>query len=149
MYSPPRSNGHTPGIVERTREEARAFWTDFSEVRSELQALGQKEMELLRAEIAEQRKAATQAAMFGGLAALAALITFAFVAVTLMLILDSFMDSWLAALVTTLALGAFSAVAALLAREHFKQLSPMPERTLKTLREDAQWARDLLKSNVR
>jgi uncharacterized membrane protein YqjE len=149
MYSQPRTNGHSPGIVDRTREEAQAFMSDFSDVRSELQSLAQKEMELFRAEIAEQRQAAMQTALFGGLTALAGLMTFAFVAVTLMLILDSFMDSWLAAFITTLVLGALTAAAAMMARERMRLLSLTPKRTIKTLREDAQWARDLLRSNVR
>jgi uncharacterized membrane protein YqjE len=144
-----QTNGHSPGIVERTREEAQAFMSDFSEVRSEFQALAQKEMELFRAEIAEQRQVAMQTGLFSGIAALAGLMTFAFLAITLMFVLDTFMDTWLAALTTTLVLGAIAGIAALLARQRMKQLSPMPKRTISTLREDAQWARDLLKSNVK
>jgi hypothetical protein len=144
-----RGNGHSPAIMERTREEAQAFVSDFSELRSELRTLGQKEMELLQAEVAEQRGAAMQVGIFAGITALAGLMTFAFVAVTLMLVLDGFMDSWLAAFITTLVLGALTVLAALMARERISQLSPLPKRTIKTLREDARWAKDLFRSNMR
>ena len=149
MVSHTTGNGHSPGILERAREEAQEFCSDFTDVRSELQTLGEKEMELLRSEMAEQRRLAMQSGMLSGIAAIGGLLTFAFTAVTLMFILDSFLDTWLAALLTTLTLATLTGVAAFVARARIKEFSPLPKRTVRTLREDAQWARDLLRSNMR
>ena len=50
-----RTNGHTPGVLDRTREEANFFWSDIAAVRSDLQALAAKEIELLRARSTNRR----------------------------------------------------------------------------------------------
>jgi uncharacterized membrane protein YqjE len=141
-----RTNGHTPGILDRTREEANFFWSDIAAVRSDLQGLAAKEIELLKAEVDEQKSILMRMLVFATTALAAGLIFDAFVFVTLMFVLDSSMDTWLAALITTLVVGALAAIASLLAYQSFKKFSPVPKRTIESVKEDAQWARDLMTS---
>jgi hypothetical protein len=144
-----RQNGHTPGVLDRAREEANFFWSDISEIRGELQELAAKEGELLKAEVDEQKNILLRMLAFGATALTLGLIFDAFVFVTLMFVLDSWMDTWVAALITTLVVGALTAAAAYLAYQAFKQFSPVPRRTIESLKEDMQWARDLMTSTTR
>jgi uncharacterized membrane protein YqjE len=144
-----RRNGHTPGVLDRAREEADFFWSDFTEIRSDLRELAGKETELLKAEVDEQKRILLRMLAFGATALSLGFIFDAFVFVTLLFVLDSWMDTWLAALVTTLAVGALTALAGLLAYQAFKQFSPVPRRTIESLKEDMQWARDLMTSTKR
>jgi uncharacterized membrane protein YqjE len=143
-----RSNGGS-GLLERTKEEARFFWSDAAEIRGDLQELAAKEVELLGAEVREQVRHATQTAMWGGVAAILGLIFLSFVFVTLMYGLNEVMDLWVAALITTGVLGLIASIFGLLAYSHIKQLTVIPTRTINSLKEDAEWARNLLKSNKR
>jgi ABC-type protease/lipase transport system fused ATPase/permease subunit len=72
-----------------------------------------------------------------------------FLFLTLTFILDTWMELWLAALITTLVAGAIAAVVAMQARNQMKQVSPAPKRFMKTMEEDMQWARSLMKSRMR
>jgi Putative Actinobacterial Holin-X, holin superfamily III len=144
------SNGdRRSGLLDRTREEARYFWSDAVDIRSDLQELAAKEVELLGAEVREQVQHATQVAMWGGAAAIAGMIFLAFVFVTLMYGLAELMDLWVAALITTGVIGLIVSVLGFLAYSHIKQLTVVPQRTINSLKEDAEWARDLLKSSKR
>ena len=48
------SSARDGGIVERTREEARHFWSDAVDIRKDLQDLAGLEVELPQAEVKEQ-----------------------------------------------------------------------------------------------
>jgi uncharacterized membrane protein YqjE len=136
-------------LLERTREEARFFWSDAVEIRGDLQELAAKEVQLLGAEVREQISHATRIAMWGGLAAIVAMIFLAFAFVTLMYALAEAMETWTAALITTGVIGLILSVLGYLAYSHLKQLTVVPKRTINSLKEDAEWARNLLKSNKR
>jgi hypothetical protein len=113
----------------------------FSDMTSELSLLVRKEMELARAETKEElRKAGTAAGGFGG----------AEVAGYMALVLASFAAAWglaevMAAGWAFLIVGALYGIAAALlfirARDQMRQVSPVPEQTIDTLKEDVQWAK--------
>jgi hypothetical protein len=99
--------------------------------------------------VREQISHATRIAMWGGLAAIVAMIFLAFAFVTLMYALAEAMETWTAALITTGVIGLILSVLGYLAYSHLKQLTVVPKRTINSLKEDAEWARNLLKSNKR
>jgi uncharacterized membrane protein YqjE len=144
-----QTNGHGPGVLERTREEARFFWSDLTDAKDDLQELAAKEVELLRAEFDEQRSVVLRAALFGVMALTVGFLFAAFLAVTLMFALDSFMDATLAALITALVLGAIAGTAAFVGYSTLKRFSPLPRRTINSLKEDAEWAKTLMSSSKR
>jgi hypothetical protein len=88
-------------------------------------------------------------ATLAGVTLVASLILASFLFVTLLFVFDSWMDTWLAALLTTLVIGALTATAGFLAYQAFKQFSPVPRRTIESLKEDMQWARDLMSSTTK
>lgn len=105
----------------------------------DLSALFRQEVELAKEEIkVEGRKASRAGAAFGAAAAVALLTGVALV-MTLGLVLDTFLPTWLAFLIVTVALGAVTAVLAQRGRTEVRTLEPTPEQTIETLKEDAQW----------
>jgi uncharacterized membrane protein YqjE len=147
-----RTNGsrdRAAGLLDRTREEARYFWSDAVDIRADLQELAAKEVELFQAEVKEQVSLVTRSAIFGGIAAVFGLLLLSFAFVTLMYVLAEFMETWTAALITTGIIALLTSIIGLIAYQHMRRVSFTPKRTMNSLKEDAQWARDLLTSSKR
>jgi hypothetical protein len=109
----------------------------------ETATLVRQEMELAKAEVAQKgKKAGAGAAMFGGAGA-AGLATLGAFTAFLILVLNTFMDAWLAALIVTLVYGAITAVLIMRGKEKVQEAgSPVPEQTVDTLKEDIEWAKN-------
>lgn len=101
--------------------------------------LMRQELTLAKAELREEAKEAGKAAGMLGGAAFAGWMTAIFISVTLMWLLDTFMDLTLAALVVTLIWGIAAAVLGLSGKKKLQSLNPKPEQTIDSLKEDAQW----------
>jgi uncharacterized protein YacL len=112
----------------------------------ETATLVRQELELAKAEIATTgKKAGIGAGLFGaagvvGLLALGALTAF------LILVLNTFMPAWLAALIVTLVYGGVAAVLALRGRDKIKQAAPPAPQTVETIKEDIEWAKNPTRS---
>jgi hypothetical protein len=107
----------------------------------ELSTLVRKEVELAKAELSgEIAKAGRGAGMFGG-AGFAAVYGLGFLSLAAMFALGAVMPLGWAALVVAAVYLAGAAILALTGRKAMRDFSPKPERTIKTLKEDAQWAR--------
>jgi Putative Actinobacterial Holin-X, holin superfamily III len=109
----------------------------------ETATLVRQEMELAKAEVTEKgKKAGVGAAMFGGAGA-AGLATLGAFTAFLILVLNTFMDAWLAALIVTLVYGAITAVLVMRGKEKVQEAgSPVPEQTVDTIKEDIEWAKN-------
>ena len=107
----------------------------------EMSTLVRKEIELAKAELsAEVGKAGKGAGMFGG-AGVTALYGLTFVSLAAMFGLGAVMPLGWAALIVGVVYFAVAGILALRGKKAFADFSPVPERTIKTLKEDAQWAR--------
>ena len=103
-------------------------------------ALVRQEIELAKAEIRE--KAGEASVGIGALAAAAVAALLALGAFTAFLImaLDGAMPAWAAALCVTIAWGLVAAGLVLYGRQQLQEMrTPVPEKTLETLKEDIQW----------
>jgi hypothetical protein len=107
----------------------------------ELSTLLRKEVELAKAELStEVAKAGKGAGMFGG-AGVTGMYALTFLSLAAMFGLGAFLPlGWAALIVGVLYLGV-TAFLALTGKKAFASFSPKPERTIKTLKEDAEWAR--------
>jgi uncharacterized membrane protein YqjE len=104
-----------------------------------LSQLMRQEMALAKAEIrAEVTKAATGAGMLAG-AGLAGLMVLIFASITLMWLLDLALPITWAALIVTLLWAIIGGVLFLVGRKQLKQVNPMPEQTVESLKEDKEW----------
>jgi uncharacterized membrane protein YqjE len=110
------------------------------ELSHQASVLVRKEIDLAKLELAEKGRQAGvgMAALVGaaivGLAALGALTAF------LILALDEAMPGWVAALIVTVLWAAVGVVLGLFGRAKLREMgSPVPEKTVDTLKEDLEW----------
>jgi uncharacterized membrane protein YqjE len=109
--------------------------------------LARKEVELAKLELREKgRKAGIGAGLFGGAGALGFYALGAFTAF-LILVLDTAMAAWLAALIVTLVYGAIAGVLALQGRTKVQEATPpVPEQAVATTKEDVEWVKTRAKA---
>ena len=99
------------------------------------------ELELAKAEMTQKGKqAGTGVGLLGGggVAGLMALIA---LTLTLIFLLDTFMKTWIAALIVTVLWAAVAGALALKGKNELKDVNPAPEQTIETVKEDVQWAK--------
>ncbi|CAL9286768.1 phage holin family protein [Streptomyces olindensis] len=112
-----------------------------STVASDVQQLFRQEVKLAKAEVQEEAtKAGKAAGMFGG-AGFAGYMVAVFVSLAAMFALGNVMDLGWAALIVTAVWAVIGAVLYRRGRDRMRTVSPKPEQTMETLKEDAQWAR--------
>ena len=115
----------------------------FSDLSRETTTLVRQEVQLAKAELTQS---ATEAArgigmlVAGGAIAYAGLL-FLLLAVVFGLI-EAGLEAWLAALIVGLVVVAISAILVLRAREALKPANLAPRRTVETLKEDQEWAKE-------
>ncbi|MGC9379705.1 phage holin family protein [Streptomyces sp. MH13] len=112
-----------------------------SRVTADLQILFRQEIELAKAEIKEEGTRAGKAAgMFGG-AGFAGYMVLLFLSLAAVLGLANVMDGGWAALIVTAVWAVVAAVLYMKGRAGMRTVSPKPERTVETMKENAEWAR--------
>ncbi len=142
-YSPqaPLKRRQRSPMEERPVVEDRSVGELLSEVTSDVQLLFRKEMELAKLEIREEAtKAGKAAGMFGG-AGFAGYMVALFASLAAVFGLANVMDGGWAALIVTAVWAVVGAVLFVMGRARMRTVSPKPEQTVQTLKEDAQWAR--------
>lgn len=130
-----RARSAEPQVQERSTGEL------LSRVTSDLQVLFRQEVELAKAEIKEEgTKAGKAAGMFGG-AGFAGYMVLLFLSLAAMFGLAAVMDDGWAALIVAALWAVAAAVLYQMGRTKMRTVSPKPEQTVQTLKEDAEWAR--------
>ena len=118
------------------------------ELSREVSQLVREEIALAKAEMTEKGK---QAGVGAGMLSGAAVLGLAAVGGSmafLILVLDSWMPGWLAALIVTVVYAAAAAVLALRGRERIRHATPpVPTQTIESVKEDVQWAKTHATSN--
>jgi uncharacterized membrane protein len=102
-------------------------------------------MELARVEIREEAAKAGKAAGMLGAGGLIAYLGFALLATAAAWGLAEAIDAGWAFLIVGLVVGAIGAVLVLMGRNRLRDVRPVPDETVETLKEDAQWARAQVK----
>jgi hypothetical protein len=133
----------------RAQAEIRVLGGQVAGITDELRELMRREAVLARTEVRENLGLATRGAAFGGGAAMLSLYMLGFVGLGMMFGLAEVMPLWGAALVTSAVFSAFAALFAGMAKSRFNQFSVKPTHTLRSLREDMQWARAQIKRNAK
>lgn len=111
------------------------------QITADMSTLFRKEIELAKVEFrAEAGKAGKGAGMLGG-AGFAAAMVATFASLAAVFGLANVMDAAWAALIVTGVWAVVGVVLYLTGRSRLREVSPKPERTVETLKEDAQWAR--------
>jgi hypothetical protein len=117
----------------------------FKQLSDDLSTLVRQELKLARAEMTEKgKKAGIGIGMFGG-AGIVGLLALGALTTCLIAALSTGMEVWIAALIVTVIYGAVAGVLALNARDRVTEATPpVPEQTIETVKEDAQWAKTQL-----
>lgn len=132
------SDGHHTEIHSATEHSMGEIIRDLI---SDVQHIVRAEMRLAKAEVKEKAQQAGQAGgMFGG-AAVCGLFAGACLVVTCIAALALAMPVWLAALIMAVCLGCAAWAMFLGGRNRMKQVNPVPERTVESLKEDVEWAK--------
>jgi hypothetical protein len=109
------------------------------EVAQDLTTLVRQEIALAKAETKEEiTKAGKAGGAFGG-AGLAGWITVVFLSLALMFALGAVMPLGWAALIVAVIWAAVGAGLALYGRSRIRQVNPVPQRTVETVKEDVAW----------
>lgn len=139
----PAQAAQRPGMTEPAPRRGRepSVGELLAAVTRDVQTLLRQEVELAKAEIRQEAvKAGKAAGMFGG-AGFAGYMVALFLSLAAVYGLANAMDTGWAALIVT---GVWAVIAAVLfvkGRSTMRTVSPKPEQTVETLKEDAQWAR--------
>ncbi|MBB0231574.1 phage holin family protein [Streptomyces calidiresistens] len=137
----PESRGTHQAEPREKHEEDASVGELLAAVTSDVQTLFRQEIELAKTEVREEAvKAGRAAGMFGG-AGFAGWMVAIFLSLAAVLGLANVMDGGWAALIVTAVWAAIGGVLFVLGRSRMREVSPKPERTVETLKEDAQWAR--------
>jgi UDP-N-acetylmuramyl pentapeptide phosphotransferase/UDP-N-acetylglucosamine-1-phosphate transferase len=122
-----------PALPEKSLSEL------VSDMTTDVSTLLRKEVELAKVELREEAQQYAKAgASMGAAGGVGFYAGFALV-ITLGLLLDAFLWSWLAFLIVTVALGAAAFVLFKGGQKKLKAIDPKPEATIQTLQEDARW----------
>jgi lipopolysaccharide export LptBFGC system permease protein LptF len=138
MSEPPASRPQQQAVS--SRDDA-SLGELLGQVTQDLQNLFRQELALAKAELrTEALKSGKAAGMLGG-AGFAAYMALLLGSFTVVYALANVMDAGWSALLVTVVWAIVAAVLYVLGRARMREVAPKPERTIETLKEDAQWAR--------
>jgi hypothetical protein len=138
-------DGHDAGVrsggTDRPDVDDSSVGDLLGRVTGDLSTLLRQELELAKAELRQEAtKAGKAGGMFGGAGVLGHL-TVAFLALALTFALGNVMDLGWAALIVAAVLAVGAVVLLTRGRAQLRQINPVPQRTVETVKEDVQWAR--------
>jgi len=109
--------------------------------------LVRQELELAKAEFSQKGKQAGVGAGLLGAGGIVGLLALGALTATLILLLATFLEPWIAALIVTVVYAAIAGVLALQGKGRVKEATPpMPEQTVETVKEDVAWAKTRARS---
>jgi uncharacterized membrane protein YqjE len=117
----------------------------FGTLTSDLGELVRSEMELARVEIREEAAKAGRAAGLLGVGGLIAYLGLGLLAMAAAWGLAEVVDAGWAFLIVGLVVAVIGAVVVIKGRDQLREVRPVPEETVETLKEDARWARAQVK----
>jgi hypothetical protein len=117
----------------------------FGRLSGDLSDLIRSEMELARVEVREEAAKAGRAAGLLGAGGVAAYLALTLVAMAAAWGLAELVDAGWAFLIVGVVVAAVAAVLIAAGRNRLRQVRPVPEETVETLKEDARWARAQVK----
>lgn len=123
-------------------KEERSVGELFSELANETTTLIKQEVALAQAELTQ--KATTVGKNVGYLVAGGAVAYLALQAIVVAIIvgLAYFIPLWLSALIIGIVIGIIAAILISSALKNLKNVNPIPEKTVETLKEDAKWLKE-------
>jgi hypothetical protein len=144
------NDGPQPTLAEdlrRGQQEMLGIGRDLADISKDIRVLAQQEMQRARAEMGQQIQVFSRALALGVIAGIFGFFTLAFLSLAVMFALDLVLPLWAAALATTALLAILAISAGSIAYQQFRRVRLIPQRTLKSVKEDMEWARSQWNSN--
>jgi predicted phage tail protein len=117
----------------------------FTDLTQGVSTLVRQEVQLAKTEISEHISAGVKGIGFLVVAGCLAFVGFQVLVAAAVLGLSLILDAWLAALIVSLALLLIAGVLLPMALNGLKKMTAPPEKTIETLKEDAQWIKQQTK----
>ena len=125
--------------------EDRSLSEVLQDILRNLQDIVRSEVRLAKTELREEADKVKSSALLTGAGAVTALFALLFLLLTIVYALSLVLPIWAAALIVGSVLAVFAALLLMVGVRHFKQIHPVPERTVETLKEDVEWAKQQTK----
>ncbi|MFC6093212.1 phage holin family protein [Saccharothrix lopnurensis] len=139
---PPAGTGDVPyPRIDAPEDDQSSLGELIGELTQDLSKLMRQELELAKAEIREEASKAGKAAGMLSAAGFAGYMTVVLLSLALVFALGAIMPLGWAALIVAALWGIAGFALFSTGRARLKHVSPKPERTIETLKEDAEWAR--------
>ena len=126
------------------REDLRdqSFGELFKQLSQQTSTLVRQEVELARTELKEKGRSAGPGAGMRGAGGLLGLGAFGALTAMLIVLLDLWVDAWLACLIVTAVYAVVGAILVMAGKRRVQAVGPpVPEQTIETLKEDVRWAK--------
>jgi len=148
MSSPPEPShfySGSPAAAQPGRVPQNSIPELLQDIVSNVQDMIRGEFRLVRAEMREEAARALPAAKILILGLFAALYGAGFLLLAAVYGLATIFENWFAALLVGMVLAIAAAALIGTAMSHFRLISPAPDQTIRTLEENAPWAKDRMK----
>jgi uncharacterized membrane protein YqjE len=119
--------------------DSRSIGELLSDVTDDFGRLVRQQIDLAKAELKEQAVATRQAAIMLGTAAVAGLLVLVLMSFAIVYALSEIMPPGWAALIVAVIWAVVAGVTFSTGRQRMKQISPIPQKTVETVKEDMQW----------
>ena len=128
-----------------TTQNGRSVPEVLQDIVGNIQEIIRSEFRLAKAEVKEEASKAAPPLTMIVVGAAIAFYALGFLIFTLVMGLATVMPTWLAALIVGAVLGLMALVMITTASKRLKQVNKVPERTIETMKENAQWAKNQIK----
>jgi len=125
--------------------EDRSFSDVVQDIFRNVQEIVRLEVRLAQTEIGEEAAKAKSSAVWLGAGAVMAIYAILFLLLTAVFALALVLPSWAAALIVGAALAVVASLMLTGGVRRFKQIHPAPERTVETIKENVEWAKQQTK----
>jgi hypothetical protein len=131
--------------MDAQRDE-RSLGQLFGDLSRQLSTLVRQEIDLARTEVTTKAGAATRdAALIGAGGALAYAGLLVLLGAVVLLLVEAGLDAWLAALIVGIIVAAIGGFLVMRGRSGLQNADLAPTRTIDTLKDDAEWAKERIK----
>jgi len=135
----------SPAAAQSARVPQKSIPELLQDIVCNLQDMMRGEFRLARAEMREEAAKAMPAARMLILGLFAALYGAGFLLLAAVYGLATVFENWFAALLMGIVLAIAAAALIGAAMSHFRRINPVPDQTIRTLEENAQWAKERIK----
>jgi ABC-type proline/glycine betaine transport system permease subunit len=124
---------------------ARTVTDVLQDIMGNVQEIIRAEFRLAKAETKEKVRTASGPATMLGVGALIGIYGLGFVLLAAMYALSKVVVAWVAALIVGVALAITAAILVSTGKKALKRISPVPEKTVQSVKENVQWSKDQIR----